>query len=124
MPTEATRHNVACRAGETPAVEVTLLDEDGAAVPLAGLSTLTLTYTDTASALVINSRTAQNVKNANNGTFHATSGLFRWDMQAADTALPSGETQAEYVGVLTVTTSGGKVRFFRIFVTISEAGAA
>lgn len=83
--------------GDTPNLQVTLLDAAGAAIALASVSTLTLTqWIETgppgrpgSSAVSINSRNAQNVKNANNVTVHATSGLVTWQLQAADTAMQS-----------------------------------
>lgn len=65
----------------------TLKDEDSAVIPLADLTTLTLTLYDERTAAIINSRTAQNVLNLNNVTVHATSGLVTWEIQPADNVI-------------------------------------
>ncbi len=65
----------------------TLKDSNGTAVPLANLTTITLTYYLVSDGTIINSRDGQDVKNANNVTIHATSGLLTWSGQAADTAI-------------------------------------
>jgi hypothetical protein len=61
----------------------TLKDENDAAVALAALSSLTLTVVDH-KGQVINSRNGQDILNANNGTFHATSGLLTMRFVSAD----------------------------------------
>lgn len=59
----------------------------GVVVPLASLTTLTVSLFDATTAGIINSRTAQSVLNANQGTYHATSGLFTWAMIPADNVI-------------------------------------
>jgi len=75
----------------------TLKDEDGTAIALASLTTLTLTLYDISSTsrTIINSRNAQNVLNANNVTVHATSGLLTWEMQAADNEIQDSNKKIE-----------------------------
>ena len=83
-----------CRERTSARYTATLMDETGAAVTLAVIQTLTLTFyvvdkesDGTAGAYdgtIINSRSAQNVLNANNVTVHATSGLVTWLLQPAD----------------------------------------
>lgn len=63
----------------------TITDEDGETpIPLADLSTVTLTLYDEASGSIINSRDDTNVKNTGPVTIHATSGLLTWTMAPAD----------------------------------------
>ena len=69
----------------------TLKDENGVVIPLVQVGTcaLTLYNIDTpeptpTSGNIINSRSSQNVKNVNDVTIHATSGLLTWSLQAAD----------------------------------------
>ena len=69
----------------------TLVDENDAPIQLANLTTITLTLYNAdvpepspTSANIINSRSAQNVKNANQVTIHSTSGLLTWEMVPAD----------------------------------------
>ena len=58
-------------------------DETGEVIPASTLTTLTLTLYDLATAAVINSRSSQNVLNANNVTV-SSGGVLVWTMQAAD----------------------------------------
>ncbi len=62
----------------------TLEDSGGTAIPLANITSITLTLYNVADAAIINSREDQNVLNQNNVTINATSGLLTWTMQAAD----------------------------------------
>lgn len=80
----------------------TLKDENGTVVPLSELLTLTLTLYDAdqgeptlATANIINSRNVQNVKNTNNVTFHATSGLLTWSIQTADVPIIDSDKLTE-----------------------------
>lgn len=86
-------------------------DETGTVIPLASLTTLTLTLYNKATGAIINSRNAQNVKNANNVTVHATSGLVTWSAKPADnpiidTTLDAGETE-EHVALFEWTYNSG-----------------
>lgn len=91
------------------AYEATLLDEDGVAISLASIDSITLTLIDEDSGDVVNGRSAQNVLNANGGTMHATSGLFRWEWSPADTAIvgsaPPGDPE-RHLATFTVTAGG------------------
>jgi hypothetical protein len=72
----------------------TFKDESGTVVPLSALSALKLTqYLD--DGTIINSRDSQDAKNANNVTFHATSGLLTWILQQADTAIIGNDPNTE-----------------------------
>ena len=92
----------------------TLVDDEGVAITLANISTMTLTLWNgdetPGAAAIINLRTAQDVKNANNATMHATSGLFTWDMQPLDNPLRDATAEEElhpfYLAV-THTQAGG-----------------
>lgn len=77
------------KQGATTLAKITLVDATGAAIPASAVSSLLLTYwnAEQTPAAIINTRTAQNVKNANNGTLGATDGLFTWALQALDTAI-------------------------------------
>lgn len=72
--------------GETVKWTGTMKDEDGAVVPSAQILTflLDLALLD---GTIINSRDDQNIKNANDVTVHATSGLVTWRLTTADLAL-------------------------------------
>ena len=78
----------------------TLLRSDGTAIPLSELNTLTLTVTNSTDGSIVNSRNAQNVKNANNVTVHATTGAVEWEIQVADTTMvDSAASFEEHVAV-------------------------
>lgn len=71
----------------------TLKDEDGTVIPLASLTTLTVSlYRKADPTIFVNSRNAQDCKNANDGTFHATSGLFTHLFKVLDSTFQSGVT--------------------------------
>ncbi|MDB4786215.1 hypothetical protein OAG36_00625 [bacterium] len=65
----------------------TLLDDASAAITLASIDSITMTLIEFSTEVVVNSREAQDILNANNCTMHATSGLFTWEIQPADTAI-------------------------------------
>ncbi len=65
----------------------TLTDADGTAITLASISAITLTLYNVATDATINNRSTQNVKNLNNVTIHATSGLLTWLMQPEDNVI-------------------------------------
>jgi hypothetical protein len=78
----------------------TLVDSDGAGVPVSMLSTVTLTYYDVISGTIVNSRNAQNVLNANDVSI-VTAGspavtTVEWQIQPADTVMVDAELALEY----------------------------
>lgn len=89
----------------------TIKDETGAAIPAANLSSLVLTLWNMSDPLkaVINSRSAQNVLNANNVTVDSN-GLVTWTMQPADNAIQITTNRVERHRALFVFTwaSGAK----------------
>jgi hypothetical protein len=70
----------------------TLKDEDGSAVLLSSIGSITMTIIEDRLALPVNSRTAQDVLNANDCTYNATSGLFTWNVQIEDTDIVNTNT--------------------------------
>lgn len=86
----------------------TLKDSAEVPIPKANITTIKLTLYNVSDGSIINSRDDQNVKDLNNVTIHATSGLLTWTMQAADnpivgTAIAVGRTEEhrglfEYAG--------------------------
>ena len=103
----------------------TLKDEDGTALPLASIDSLTLDLfheSDDGVVTVINSRTAQDVKNANGGTVHATTGAFSLPLYAADNPIvgtpATGELQKHTLRLtLTYSTTKTRVHEEAIYVT-------
>jgi hypothetical protein len=78
----------------------TLVDCDGAGVPVSMLTTLTLTYYDVISGTIVNARNAQNVLNANDVSV-TTAGspavtTIEWQIQPADTVMVDPELALEY----------------------------
>lgn len=90
----------------------TLVDEDGAPITLASITSLLLTLYDRASGTVINSRTNQNVLNANNVTVGAADGLVTWTVLPADMAIVrSGASLEHHIALFVVSWSGGTKSF-------------
>lgn len=90
-------------------ITATLLDEAGAAVPLAGLSSLTLTLynRDSATQEIINSVSVASILNAGRGTVHATSGLLTIALVPADNAIVDSTKDIEWHRALIQGTYGG-----------------
>lgn len=74
------------QAGESSDVVVTFHDMDGDAIVKASLATLTVTLYDRTTLAVINSRSAQSVKDTNNGTV-ATDGTLTLRLGASDNVI-------------------------------------
>ena len=101
------------QANTTGLFSGTLLDEAGAAIPLANINSLTLTLRDAMTGNIINSRSSQNVLNANNVTVNNTTGAVNWSIQVADTAPASTATAyREHVAEFTCTYETTKVLKF------------
>lgn len=94
-------------AGTTGEARYTLRDNDGAVIPVASLSALTLTLRDAKSGSIVNSRNAQNVLNTNGVTVNS-SGALVWTVATADTTLLDSTLESEeHVGEFLFTTTGG-----------------
>lgn len=90
--------------------KATLKDEAGSVIALSDLTTITATIysEDSSTKAVINSRNAQDIKNANGGTFHATSGLLTLDLSEADNqVLDSALPRERHIVQLDFTYNGG-----------------
>lgn len=72
----------------TPRIYFSLRGHSGAQISLASLLTLTITLKDPSDNTVINSRDAQDAKNAN-GVAVAANGDVTWQLDLADTAMRS-----------------------------------
>ena len=84
---------IECNVESTLTVTATLTDASGSAVAAPDIDSIVCDYIETSTGDAINSRTAQSVLNANNCTMHATSGLFTWNVQTADTSIVNTSTQ-------------------------------
>lgn len=100
--------------GTTPILSAVVTNESKTALAASELDTVTLTYFDSRSKAIINSRDAQDVLNANSVTV-GSDGNLQWYMLAADTAAADPEA-AESVRRLTArfnwtwTDTGGRPR--------------
>jgi hypothetical protein len=78
----------------------TLVDCDGAGVPVSMLTTLTLTYYDVISGTIVNARNAQNVLNANDVSVTTVGSpavtTVEWQIQPADTPMVDPALALEY----------------------------
>lgn len=79
----------------TAIYSATIKDENGNPVALASIDAITLKLYAEGSSSYINSRNGQNIKNANNVTIHATSGLLTWEMTPADNVVVSTDLPAD-----------------------------
>jgi hypothetical protein len=88
---------------------------EGDAVALDDVSTITLTIRDTSytSGSIVNSRNAVNVKNANGGTYHATTGVFTFAFAVADFTSAAAAARVPHYATCTATLTDGQVRYLR-----------
>lgn len=94
-------------AGTTGEARYTLRDNDGAVIPVASLSTLTMTLRDAKSGSIVNSRSAQDVLNTNGVTVDS-SGALVWTIAVADTTLLDSSLESEeHVAEFLFVTTGG-----------------
>lgn len=93
-------------AGATARLTITLTDYAGTSVPLASLSTLTLSVYDEDTDTACNGIDGTNIKNANGGTI--TDGGGYVDIAAATNAMVSTTAEVEtHVALVKFTTTGG-----------------
>lgn len=71
---------------DTGKYSITLKDEAGVAIPGSALTTATLTLQVLHTAAIVNTRNAQNIKNANNVTI-SEAGVLDWLIQIADATI-------------------------------------
>ena len=81
-----------------PRITGTLSDEAGAPIALASIQTATLTIyaRDEAGQPIINSVDHVNIKNANQGTIHASSGVLTLTLNALDNAISNAANDLEW----------------------------
>ena len=98
-----------------------LKDETGAVIDGTALDTATLTLYDIATQTVINSRSAQNVKNTNGVTISAL-GALAWTMSPADNAIIGASAVEKHIALFTFTWGGGGVKALRhpVMITVSN----
>jgi hypothetical protein len=87
----------------------TLTDETGAAIDGTALDAATLTFYDQATGTVINSRSAQNVKNTNGVTISAAGELV-WTLVPADNAILGTDAMETHIALFLFTWGGAGVK--------------
>ena len=92
----------------SPKITATMQDEEGTGIPAASLTTLTLTLynLDDSSNTIINSRSDQDVLNANNVTVNSSGNLV-WSVQALDTIIVGDKGVEKHRAVFEWTYSSG-----------------
>ena len=109
------------RERSTALYAATIQDENETAIPAADLDTLTLTLYDLATGTAINSRSAQNVLNANNVTVSVL-GALAWTMQPADNAIigsPAGKHE-RHVALFQWTYGSGKAGSYEVIIDVEN----
>lgn len=98
-------------------ITATLTSDGSTAIASASVDSITCTLIETQTGTTINSRSAQDVFNANNCTLHATSGLFTWNVQPEDTTItgnPAIGQREHHLATFTVTWNTTKKMHFEI----------
>ncbi len=106
---------------DTPVYYGLIKDHAGAVVDLTAADSLTLTLYEESTEAVVNSRTAQNVKNANGVTVYATAQSVTidgvaisynliWPTTIADNAIIGTRSLEKHIGVFTAIWSSGTKR--------------
>ncbi|HMU54856.1 MAG TPA: hypothetical protein PKA61_07610 [Nitrospira sp.] len=104
-----------------PVITMTLLDETGAPVPLAVISTATLTIyaRDEAGQPIINTVDDVDIKNVGRGSIHSTSGLLTLTLDSADNSIQNSANDLEWHRLLLeVTYNGSKQLKYEIDVPV------
>jgi hypothetical protein len=100
----------------------TTLTSDGETpITLASVDSIEMTLVNTSETVlatsIVNGRQKQNVLNTNDCTFHATSGLFTWDIQPEDIAIvgstPIGKIE-RHLATFTITWDTTKKMHFEV----------
>lgn len=108
----------------TPKYTATILDDAGNALPIASLTTITLTlYVIKADGTIayVNSRNAQNVKNANNVTIDSA-GLLTWSLAVADTTLVEDLPFERHIALWEYTWGSSRAGKHQVIVNVQRLG--
>lgn len=106
--------------GSSALYTTTLVDEAAAPVPLAVLTTLRLWLRDVETGEYINAREDQNVLNASNVTYHATSGLLTWDVQPEDNVVLGASSPETHEAEFQATWSGGGAKTWTVTIKVTD----
>ena len=91
----------------------TMYDETGTVIDGTAMDTMTLTLYDKKTGAVINSRSAQNVKNTN-GVAVTSAGALTWTIAYADTAMVGSEGRERHVATFIGTWDSGAKKFVHV----------
>lgn len=109
--------------GSTVDYTATLTDKAGVVIPLSSLTSLALTLKNVENGEIINNRDAVDVKNANNGTYHATSGLFTMNFQPEDAAIENETARVDrHVATFHAVVAGGDELQWDVFLKVKNVG--
>jgi hypothetical protein len=107
--------------GTTQLITTTLKDETGALIPTAGLTALTATLTVRTTGAVINSRSVQDIKNANGGTY--VDGVLTLTLSPADSPHAGQSPIEDHVLLLRWTyNSGASAGVQEILLRVRDVG--
>jgi hypothetical protein len=98
-------------------------DENGTAIPVANLTTVTLTLYEKRAGTIINSRNAQDVKNLNGVTIDS-GGNLTWIMDPLDNAIIAATgtpTQEDHVALFVWTYPSGKRGQYEVLFIVENA---
>jgi len=88
----------------------TMRDETGATIDGTAMTTLTLTLYDKRTGSIINSRNAQNVKNAN-GVAVTAAGVLTWTISTSDSVMVGRQDRERHVALFIGTWDTGTKKF-------------
>lgn len=109
--------------GSTVKYTAYLKDNANVLVPLVSLTSLVLTLKNVSDGSVVNSRTAQDVKNVNDGTYHATSGLFTMQFQTDDAVIVNESARIDkHIATFKAVVSGGDELQWDVILKVKNLG--
>lgn len=107
---------------EESSYELTIpwLDQADAPLPLVEVATLILTLYEVRSGTIINSRSAQDILNANGVTFHATTGIMVWTIQPSDTTFATTTRKETHRALFELTLGTGGKKKVQVDLVVSN----
>ena len=87
---------------------------------LVEVASLTLTLYELRSGVIINSRSDQDILNANGVTFHSTTGIMVWSIQPADTAAVTTTRRETHRALFELTLGTGAKKKLEVDLVVSN----
>lgn len=119
-----TRTEIDCVEESTFPVTSTFTSDGSTAIASADIVSMTMTLIDEVTGDTINSRSAQDVFGANDCTYHATSGLFTWNVQTEDTTIQNTSTpigrRENHLATVTVVFDTDKIHTFEVLLMVKN----